>query len=185
MGWSRISNSANTKGKNASDIGLVIDAMDILHAGRFDGFVLVCSDSDFTRLASRIREQGLDVIGIGAKKTPEAFRMACNRFIFVENLGEEPAEAPTYQRGLARRSPRKLPLPRRNRSPAAKKSPQGCDSDLILRAMKKIEQDDDWYTLGQIGQFIRRPRISIRVATVAQAERPYPQTGRFEVKQGN
>jgi extradiol dioxygenase family protein len=57
--------SANTKGKNASDIGLVIDAMDILHTGRFDGFVLVSSDSDFTRLASRIREDGLDVIGIG------------------------------------------------------------------------------------------------------------------------
>ena len=63
--------SANTTGKNASDIGLVIDAMDILHAGKFDGFVLVSSDSDFTRLASRIREDGLQVIGIGESKTPD------------------------------------------------------------------------------------------------------------------
>ena len=62
--------SANTKGKNASDIGLVIDAMDILHGGKFDGFVLVSSDSDFTRLASRIREDGLEVIGIGDDRTP-------------------------------------------------------------------------------------------------------------------
>jgi uncharacterized LabA/DUF88 family protein len=80
---------ANTVGKNASDIALVIDAMDLMHSGRFDGFVLVSSDSDFTRLASRIREQGLDVYGIGQQKTPDAFRKACKRFIFVENiLGE-------------------------------------------------------------------------------------------------
>jgi uncharacterized LabA/DUF88 family protein len=86
---------SNTKGKNASDIGLVIAAMDFLHSGLFDGFVLVSSDSDFTRLAARIREQGLDVYGIGEKKTPEAFRMACKRFIYVENLGVvEPEEAP-------------------------------------------------------------------------------------------
>lgn len=80
---------ANTVGKNASDIALVIDAMDLLHTGRFNGFVLVSSDSDFTRLASRIREQGLDVYGIGEKKTPDAFRQACKRFIFVENLTDD------------------------------------------------------------------------------------------------
>ncbi len=128
--------SANTKGKNASDIGLVIDAMDILHAGRFDGFVLVSSDSDFTRLASRIREQGLDVIGIGASKTPEALRNTCNRFVFLENIVEEPVEGP---KGAAK--------------PSAKKSPKDA-TELILRAMDKIEQEDDWYTLGQIGQYI-------------------------------
>ena len=68
---------AYTKGKNASDIALVIDAMDLLHSGRFDGFCLVSSDSDFTRLASRLREQGADVYGFGAQKTPESFRQAC------------------------------------------------------------------------------------------------------------
>ncbi|WP_425044525.1 NYN domain-containing protein [Primorskyibacter sp. S87] len=80
---------ANTTGKNASDIALVIDAMDILHSGRFDAFVLISSDSDFTRLASRIREQGLGVFGIGLQKTPEAFVAACKRFIYIENLEAE------------------------------------------------------------------------------------------------
>ena len=138
-GWSRVQaefgmvphhQPANTVGKNASDIALVIDAMDILHSGRFDAFVLVSSDSDFTRLASRIREQGLAVYGIGQRKTPEAFRKACKRFIFLENIGEdEPKAAP---------SGRSLDQAR----------------NLIFKAMEGIEQDDEWYTLGQIGQFI-------------------------------
>ena len=70
---------AYTTGKNASDITLVIDAMDLLHSGRFDGFCLVSSDSDFTRLAARIREHGVDVFGFGEQKTPESFRQACRR----------------------------------------------------------------------------------------------------------
>lgn len=69
-------NFANTIGKNASDIALVIDAMDLLHSGRFDGFCLVSSDSDFTRLAARIREQGVAVYGFGEQKTPQSFRQA-------------------------------------------------------------------------------------------------------------
>src|SRR6187551_1565853 len=86
-------NFAYTTGKNASDIALVIDAMDLLHSGRFDGFCLVSSDSDFTRLAARIREQGVDVYGFGEQKTPESFRQACRRFIYTENLLPE-APAP-------------------------------------------------------------------------------------------
>ena len=77
---------ANTTGKNSSDIALVIDAMDLLHSGRFEGFCLVSSDSDFTRLAARIREQGVDVFGFGEQKTPESFRQACRRFVYTENL---------------------------------------------------------------------------------------------------
>ncbi|SIO51690.1 OST-HTH/LOTUS domain-containing protein [Rhodovulum sp. ES.010] len=129
--------TANTKGKNASDIGLVIDAMDILHSGRFDGFVLVSSDSDFTRLASRIREHGLDVIGIGESKAPVSLRNVCNRFVLIENIVEEPAPA---QKGPAA-------------EPAGKRNPREA-IDLILRAMDKIEQEDEWYTLGQLGQYI-------------------------------
>ena len=122
--------TANTKGKNASDIGLVIDAMDILHTGRFDGFVLVSSDSDFTRLASRIREDGLDVIGIGEGKAPEALRNVCNRFIMIENLTDEPAD-----------------------TAESKRKPQDA-LPLILRAMERMEQDDDWYALGALGSQI-------------------------------
>lgn len=128
--------TANTVGKNASDIGLVIDAMDILHTGRFDGFVLVSSDSDFTALANRIREQGLDVIGIGEAKAPESLRNVCNRFILIENIVEEPVPA-TGARGAA---PGK---------PAPKEA-----IPLILKAMEKIAQDDEWYELGALGQTI-------------------------------
>ncbi len=123
---------ANTVGKNASDIALVIDAMDLMHSGRFDGFVLVSSDSDFTRLASRIREQGLDVFGMGQQKTPDAFRKACKRFIYLENL-----ESVT-ERGAAPKGKPNLTEAR----------------DLIFQAMDAIEQDDDWYRLGEVGQFI-------------------------------
>ena len=129
--------TANTKGKNASDIGLVIDAMDILHTGRFDGFVLVSSDSDFTALANRIREQGLDVIGIGEGKAPESLRNVCNRFVLIENIVDEPAPAAKTRAGVA----------------TGKKPPTDA-VPLILNAMDKIQQEDDWYTLGQLGQYI-------------------------------
>ena len=80
---------AYTKGKDATDMILIIDAMDLLYSGALDGFCIVSSDSDFTPLASRIRESGLMVYGFGRKKTPEAFKKACDKFIFVENLVEE------------------------------------------------------------------------------------------------
>ena len=84
-----------TSGKNACDIALTIDAMDLLHSGRFDGFCQVSSETDFTRLASRLREQGLDIYGFGAQKTPESFRQACRRFIYTEILlPEAPGAAP-------------------------------------------------------------------------------------------
>ena len=127
---------ANTAGKNASDIALVIDAMDILHSGRFDGFVLISSDSDFTRLASRIREQGLDVYGMGMRKTPAAFVKACKRFIYVENL-----------------------LPETNGDKSKKKdadeSPSPEDpSRLIRRAMESMDLDDEWVSLSAVGHYI-------------------------------
>lgn len=144
-GWSKITaefglvplhSPANTVGKNASDISLVIDAMDLMHTARFDGFVVVSSDSDFTRLASRIREQGLDVFGMGMQKTPDAFRKACKRFIFLENLDG----APEQKAGIPK------PTPTTGKLDEAR--------NLIFTAMDAIEQEDDWYTLGKLGQFI-------------------------------
>ena len=132
---------SNTKGKHSSDISLVIDGMDILHSGRFDGFVLVSSDSDFTRLASRIREHGLDVFGMGEQKTPEAFRRACKRFIYLENLtaGGEVEPLETEKGTVTRPAKRLKPMDARH---------------LIMRAFDAIEQDDEWYSLGQIGQHL-------------------------------
>ncbi len=133
---------ANTTGKNASDIALAIDAMDILHSGRFDGFVLISSDSDFTRLASRIREQGLDVFGMGMRKTPTAFVKACKRFIYVENLISEPSKTKPKQK------------PKKEEGVTGTPAQIEDPSKLVNRAMDAINQDDEWFPLGQIGQYI-------------------------------
>jgi len=143
--------SANTKGKNASDIGLVIDAMDILHQGKFDGFVLVSSDSDFIRLASRIREEGLEVIGIGESKTPESLRKVCNRFILIENIVTE-AEAET---ATAPAAP-VMAAARTEGSPPPTKRPMIEAIPLIAKAMQSIDPDGEWFHLGQIGQYMVR-----------------------------
>ncbi|MFN0114812.1 MAG: NYN domain-containing protein [Paracoccaceae bacterium] len=155
--------SANTKGKNASDIGLVIDAMDILHAGKFDGFVLVSSDSDFTRLASRIREEGLEVIGIGEGKTPESLRKVCNRFILIENIVDEADPEPRASVAATARGvpPAPAGAPAGAASPAAApparvKRHETEAIPLIRKAMTAIDPDGEWYSLGQIGQYMVR-----------------------------
>ena len=81
-----------TTGKNSTDSAMIIDAMDILYTGRVDGFCLVSSDSDFTRLAIRLREAGMKVFGMGEKKTPSAFTSACDRFIYIEILSKKAEE---------------------------------------------------------------------------------------------
>ncbi|MGL5010684.1 MAG: NYN domain-containing protein [Paracoccaceae bacterium] len=174
--------SANTKGKNASDIGLVIDAMDIMHSGKFDGFVIVSSDSDFTRLASRIREEGLQVIGIGRAKTPKSLIAACNRFILIENIvADVPAATVPETASIkpAEAAPAMAP-------PAATKFPPSKVIPLVLRAMKEIGEDADWFTLGQLGQFIQRnnPDFDPRSYGSAKLSDLLRKTGRFEVKPG-
>src|SRR5271156_5364324 len=126
-----------TTGKNASDITLVIDAMDLLHSGRFDGFCLVSSDSDFTRLAARIREQGIDVFGFGEQKTPESFRQACHRFFFTENLFLEPV----------------APGPREAAQPSPLQSPSAA-IPILRKAVAQISGEDDWANLGAVGKWL-------------------------------
>lgn len=131
-------NFAYTSGKNAYDIAIIIDAMDLLHSGRFDAFCLVSSDSDFTRLAARIREQGVDVYGFGEQKTPESFRQACRRFIYTENLVPE-APAPDKPNQPDAR-------------PASVTRPLVQATDLIKTAMAQLEDDESWVALGGVGQ---------------------------------
>jgi hypothetical protein len=173
--------SANTKGKNASDIGLVIDAMDILHAGKVDGFVLVSSDSDFTRLASRIREDGLQVIGVGEEKTPESLRKVCNRFIFLENISA-PAEPvrPSEPTAKAAKDTAKSAEPAPHKHPPSKAIP------MILAAMKKIGIEEDIYSLGQLGQVLTQlyPDFDSRSYGSAKLSDLLKRTGRFEVQKG-
>ena len=124
---------AYTTGKNASDITLVIDAMDLLHSGRFDGFCLVSSDSDFTRLAARIREQGVDVFGFGEQKTPESFRQACRKFVYTENLLAGAAN----NQGAA---------------PALSSlQPPGAATPIIRKIITQMESEDGWVLLGELG----------------------------------
>lgn len=125
---------AYTTGKNASDITLVIDAMDLLHSGRFDGFCLVSSDSDFTRLAARIREQGVDVFGFGEQKTPESFRQACRRFIYTENL------LPTAPANISETETTQKPL-----QPPSKATP------IIRKTIAQMDSEDGWVPLGALG----------------------------------
>lgn len=162
-------NFANTTGKNASDIALVIEAMDFLHSGRFDGFCLVSSDSDFTRLASRIREQGVDVYGFGEQKTPESFRQACRRFIYTENLlpgaaadsPSQPADAPAK----------------------ALKSPSAA-VPLIRKAAAQLDDDDGWVSLAAVGKQLSNLASDFDSRTYGQAKLMdlVKKTGVFEIK---
>ena len=100
---------AYTTGKNATDSTLIIDAMDLLYTRRFDGFCLVSSDSDFTGLALRIREEGLTVLGFGEQKTPDAFRNACHKFIFTEVLRPVSSQKTAWRTAVwIRRTPQRL-----------------------------------------------------------------------------
>lgn len=177
---------SNTKGKNASDIGLVIAAMDFLHSGLFDGFVLVSSDSDFTRLAARIREQGLDVYGIGEMKTPEAFRMACKRFIYVENLNprDDTRDLPRPPVSGVVSSAPPPPVAADTPSPRPMKEPPQKAIPLIIAAMRAIDPDGEWYTLGQVGQFITQanPDFDTRTYGAPKLSDLVAKISRFEVR---
>lgn len=141
----------NTTGKNAGDIALVIDAMDILHSGRFGGFVLVSSDSDFTRLASRIREQGLTVFGIGEEKAPKAFVQACNRFIYIENL-KSMSETPEGAQETSDQKPKRTPNHAyqliRNVVLTTKFSDGWAFEQFVERQLEKIYPDFDARSYG-------------------------------------
>jgi uncharacterized LabA/DUF88 family protein len=160
-------NFAYTTGKNASDIALVIDAMDLLYSGRFDGFCLVSSDSDFTRLAARIREQGVDVFGFGAQKTPESFRQACRRFIYTENLLPE---APAKDRA----------------SPEAVKSLERASAavPLLSRVIAQMSDEDGWVGLRGVGQRLSNlaPDFDPRTYGAVKLGDLVQKTGAFEIK---
>ena len=180
-GWTKVlarwaiqpqQNFANTKGKNSGDIALVIDAMDLLHSGRFDGFCLVSSDSDFTRLAARIREEGVDVYGFGEQKTPESFRQACTRFIYTENL-TSPAE-PDSDAGKTAPA---APAP-------AKRQPSEA-ARLIASVIADMDEDGDgWVLAGAIGNRLRNayPDFDQRTYGYAKLSDLIRATGRFEVE---
>ena len=163
---------SNTTGKNAADIALVIDAMDLMHKGKLDGFCLISSDSDFTRLAQRLREDGLVVYGFGERKTPEAFRSACNRFFYVDNLIETGAER---ESGTTPAAPA-----------AAKKEPPSKAVKVIAKAMEESDDDDGWANLGGIGSRIlgTSPDFDPRTYGCPNLSTLATKSGGFELRKG-
>ncbi|HWJ81500.1 MAG TPA: NYN domain-containing protein [Nocardioides sp.] len=124
-----------TTGKNSTDSALIIDAMDLLYSGNLDAFALVSSDSDFTRLATRIRESGKTVYGLGLRKTPSSLVAACDKFVYLEVLGDEPDDEDEVE-----------PLPELE--------------PLLRRAIDSTSQDDGWAHLGAIGTFLSSANTS-------------------------
>jgi hypothetical protein len=150
---------AYTTGKNATDSTLIIDAMDLLYTRRFDGFCLVSSDSDFTGLALRIREEGLTVLGFGEQKTPEAFRNACHKFIFTEVLrpvAPQRTTATTTHAPAAQ--PQQLVPPLAAASGSSQKAPApALPRTFILDALGSTQYDDaGWVNLGAFGNYLTK-----------------------------
>ena len=129
-----------TQGKNSTDSAMIIDAMDILYSGKVDGFCLVSSDSDFTRLATRLREAGMNVIGIGEKKTPDPFIVACDRFIYIEILKQQTKENSKEKET--------------KKSDYDKITPKVVK--LIASTISDVADDDGWAFLGDVGGLLQK-----------------------------
>ncbi|WP_315987329.1 NYN domain-containing protein [Actinomadura sp. HBU206391] len=164
---------AYTSGKNATDAAMVIDAMDLLYSARFDGFCIVSSDSDFTRLAARIRESGLTVYGFGERKTPKPFVAACDKFIYIENLTfAHSAATPTDA------VPKPTP-----RTPAAKLKGDTALMNQLRNAVEAASDDDGWAALASVGHIITKqhPDFDSRNYGYAKLSDLMAATTQFEV----
>ncbi len=148
-----------TVGKNSSDSAMIIDAMDLLYSEKVDGFCIVSSDSDFTRLAIRLRESGMKVIGIGEKKTPNSFIVACDRFVYIEVLdGAIKKKTPKQNNTSA---------PNESKKPLEKEIVTKIDLqtiELIEATLEAIGDDDGWAFLGDVGNLIvkKKPEFDPR-----------------------
>jgi uncharacterized LabA/DUF88 family protein len=135
-----------TTGKNSSDSALIIDAMDILYTGRVDGFCVVSSDSDFTRLATRLREAGMKVFGMGEQKTPSPFRAACDKFIYIEIL--EPPETGTKQIKLSDLRKKEKVISKADKNLV----------NLVTSSINDIADENGWAFLGDLGNMLLKKR---------------------------
>ena len=135
-----------TTGKNATDSAMIIDAMDILYSGHCDGFVLVSSDSDFTRLATRLREAGMKVYGMGEKKTPKPFIVACDKFVYIESLKASEAAVPAARPGGKKKA-----------AAHAESEPEPKPltvQELIAQSVEDLADEDGYAYLGDVGTLL-------------------------------
>lgn len=144
-----------TTGKNATDSAMIIDAMDILYSGKVDGFCLVSSDSDFTRLATRLREAGMKVIGIGEKKTPHPFIVSCDKFIYIEIINKVPAkkEPPEPVKGKRSQAKQQVVV---EYEPESKVPSEVIN--LIANAITDLADEAGWAFLGEVGNLILKKK---------------------------
>ncbi len=147
-----------TTGKNSSDSAMIIDAMDILYSGRVDGFCIVTSDSDFTRLAARLREAGMDVIGMGEEKTPRPFVAACNQFKYLDKI----YSAQAGRRGKPKANKPEKIVP----TEEPENSPTDLDTlrDMILDFVEKNSDEEGWLMASEVGDVLakRYPDFDVR-----------------------
>lgn len=158
-----------TTGKNATDSAMIIDAMDILYSQKVNGFCLVSSDSDFTRLATRLREAGMQVIGIGEKKTPNPFIVACDKFIYIEILKKQSEDKTDTKEPEA---------------PSVDKITEK-EIKLIKTTINDLSDDDGWAFLGDVGSLMqkKRPNFDSRNYGFEKLTPLIKATNRFEVEQ--
>jgi len=156
---------AYTSGKNATDSSLIIDAMDLMYTGRFDGMCLVSSDSDFTRLAQRLREEGLTVYGFGERKTPDAFVQACDKFIYTEVLRADVAttESKPRARNVRKQKPgtaaaQDAPPAKPVEAPSGKSGVLPMPLALLRRAIEDASDEQGWAHLGTVGSYLTKIR---------------------------
>ena len=135
-----------TVGKNSSDSALIIDAMDILYTGRVDGFCVVSSDSDFTRLATRLREAGMKVFGMGEQKTPPAFRAACDKFIYIEILDQTETGSKQIKLSDLRKKGKEI------------SKPDKTLVSLITTSINDLTDENGWAFLGDLGNMLLKKR---------------------------
>ena len=162
-----------TTGKNATDSAMIIDAMDILYSEKVNGFCLVSSDSDFTRLATRLREAGMNVIGIGEKKTPEPFIVACDKFIYIEILRNRSKESESNV--TSSKSAKK--------SEVDKITPKVIK--LIATTISDLADDDGWAFLGDVGSLLQKkqPNFDSRNYGFEKLTPLIKSIGKFEIDQ--
>ncbi|CZT11024.1 uncharacterized protein RAG0_15320 [Rhynchosporium agropyri] len=161
---------AYTSGKNATDGAMIIDAMDLLYTGRFSSFCIVSSDSDFTRLASRIREQGVTVYGFGERRTPSPFVSACDKFIYVDVLRAAPVDMaePSVPGELSKSGQRSVPVREQREQRERPLSGRPIDSDaranIVLAIRNSREYENGWVNLAEVGGLLNKlaPNLNAR-----------------------
>ncbi len=158
-----------TTGKNATDSAMIIDAMDILYSGNCDGFVLISSDSDFTRLATRLREAGMKVFGMGEKKTPKPFIVACDKFVYIESLHAEQESAQVSKS--------------KKKSDAASEPDSLSLQDLISQSVEILADEDGYAYLGDVGTLLlkKQPDFDPRIYGFSKLSRLIASLDCFEI----